>query len=102
MHFFLKDILKTAIKGEITDSQNTNEVLFTLSAESKDQVDKWEKEIERAGGKLFPGQKNLVKDIMVLFLPTRMVISLMSFIWKVFNDVIKKGGQKRPFCFGTG
>ena len=52
MHFFLKDILKTNIKGEITDSQKSNEVIFTLSAESKEQVDNWAKEIERAGGKI--------------------------------------------------
>jgi predicted lactoylglutathione lyase len=52
MHFFLKDILKTSMKGEIADSQNANEVLFTLSAESKDQVDNWAKEVERAGGKI--------------------------------------------------
>ena len=52
MHFFLKDILKINIKGEIADSQNVNEVVFTLSAESKDQVDNWEKEVERAGGKI--------------------------------------------------
>jgi uncharacterized protein len=52
IHFFLKDILKTNIKGEITDSQNGNEVVFTLSAESKDLVDKWAEEVERAGGKL--------------------------------------------------
>src|SRR5215210_4280157 len=51
MHFFLKDILKTSLKGEIADSQNVNEVIFTLFAESKDQVDNWEKEVERAGGK---------------------------------------------------
>ena len=36
MHFFLKDILKTSMKGEIADAQNANEILFTLSAESKD------------------------------------------------------------------
>lgn len=52
MHFFLKDILKTSIKGEITDSQISNEVIFTLSAESKDQVDNWAKEVESAGGKI--------------------------------------------------
>jgi predicted lactoylglutathione lyase len=52
MHFFLKDILKTSIKGEITDSQNANEVVFTLSAESKGQVDNWGKEVEKAGGKI--------------------------------------------------
>ncbi len=52
MHFFLKDILKISIKSEIADSQNVNEVLFTLSAESKDQVDNWAKEVEKAGGKI--------------------------------------------------
>jgi len=52
MHFFLKDILKTAIKGEITDSENSNEVIFTLSSESKAQVDNWAKEIKKAGGKI--------------------------------------------------
>jgi predicted lactoylglutathione lyase len=52
MHFFLKDILKTSIKGEITDSQISNEVIFTLSAESKEQADNWAKEVESAGGKI--------------------------------------------------
>ena len=52
MHFFLKDILKTAMKGEITDSENSNEVIFTLSAESQAQVDNWAKEVKKAGGKI--------------------------------------------------
>src|SRR5215211_6744946 len=52
IHFFLKDILEISIKGEIADSQKVNEVVFTLSAESKDHVDNWEKEVERAGGKI--------------------------------------------------
>jgi uncharacterized protein len=52
IHFFLKDILQANIKGEITNSQNANEVVFTLSAESKDQVDNWAKEVEKAGGKI--------------------------------------------------
>jgi len=51
MHFFLKDMLKTSMKGKIADTKNANEVLFTLSAESKDQVNKWAKEVEKAGGK---------------------------------------------------
>jgi uncharacterized protein len=51
MHFFLKDILKTSMKGKIADTKNANEVLLTLSAESKDQVDNWAKEVEKAGGK---------------------------------------------------
>ena len=40
------------MKGKIADTKNANEVLFTLSAESKEQVDKWAKEVEKAGGTL--------------------------------------------------
>jgi predicted lactoylglutathione lyase len=48
----LKDVLKTNIKGEIADSHNAKEVVFTLSAQSKVQVDNWAAEIEPAGGKI--------------------------------------------------
>ena len=52
IHFFLKDILKSNLHMEIVDAQVANEVVFTLSAESKDQVDIWAKEVKRAGGKI--------------------------------------------------
>ncbi len=52
IHFFLKDILKTGMKGDLADTQKVNEIIFTLSAESKEQVDNWEKEVEQAGGKV--------------------------------------------------
>ena len=50
IHFFLKEILKTSIRGEIADAQSANEILFTISAKSKDEADSWEKEVEIAGG----------------------------------------------------
>jgi uncharacterized protein len=52
IHFFLKDILEPNMKGVITDSHASNEIIFTISAQSKDQVDSWAKEIEKAGGKI--------------------------------------------------
>ena len=52
IHFFLRGILETNTKIKIGDSQNLNEIIFTLSAESKDQADNWAKEIEKAGGTL--------------------------------------------------
>ena len=52
IHFFIKDKLKTALKGELADLQHGNEVVFTLAAESKKEVDNWEKEVNRAGGKI--------------------------------------------------
>lgn len=50
IHFFLKKILKSSIKGEIVDLKYGNEILFTLSADSKEEVDQWENEVRLAGG----------------------------------------------------
>jgi len=52
IHFFLKDIIETNMKVKFADTKNAIEIMFTLSAESKDQVDNWAKEIEKAGGKI--------------------------------------------------
>jgi predicted lactoylglutathione lyase len=52
IHFFLKEILETNIKGKMTDSQLGNEIIFSLSAHSKAQVDEWATAVENAGGKL--------------------------------------------------
>lgn len=52
VHFFLKEILETNVKVKIGDAQTANEVVFTLSAESKEEVDHWAKEVEEAGGTL--------------------------------------------------
>jgi predicted lactoylglutathione lyase len=50
IHFFLKDVLKSNIKGEIADLKYGNEVVFTLSADSKEEVNNWENEVIKAGG----------------------------------------------------
>ena len=50
IHFFIEEPLKKALKGELADLKHGNEIIFTLSAESRDEVDKWEKEIKAAGG----------------------------------------------------
>lgn len=59
MHFFLPDILKTNTNIEIADSHRSNEIIFTLSAESKDQVNDWAKEVENAGGTIISKPKEL-------------------------------------------
>jgi predicted lactoylglutathione lyase len=50
IHFFLKNILEPAIKGQIIDTKAGNEIIFTLSADSKEEVNSWEKEVQQAGG----------------------------------------------------
>ena len=50
IHFFLKDVLEPAMKGHIIDTKAGNEIIFTLSADSKEEVDSWEQEVRNAGG----------------------------------------------------
>ncbi|WP_028787360.1 VOC family protein [Terrimonas ferruginea] len=50
IHFFLKDILEPAMKGPVVDAKAGNEIIFTLSAGTRAEVDAWEKEIREAGG----------------------------------------------------
>lgn len=52
IHFFLKEVLRKNINLNLVDPVKENEIIFTLSAESREEVDKWAKEIEPAGGKL--------------------------------------------------
>ena len=50
IHFFLKDVLEPAMKGPIINTKTGNEIIFTLSADSKKEVDTWEKDVQQAGG----------------------------------------------------
>lgn len=52
IHFFLKESLKANVAIEIVDAQVANEIIFTLSAESKAEVDNWEREVQAAGGSI--------------------------------------------------
>jgi predicted lactoylglutathione lyase len=50
IHFFLKTSLEEGMKGPVIDTQSGNEIIFTLSADTKQDVDEWAKEVKDAGG----------------------------------------------------
>lgn len=52
IHFFLKDIIEKNTKVAFSNSQNTNEIIFTLSAENEEEVNQWAESVRKAGGKL--------------------------------------------------
>lgn len=52
IHFFLKEVLRSNTNLDLVDPEQGNEIIFTLSAESKEEVNKWAQEVEPAGGKL--------------------------------------------------
>ena len=55
IHFFLKDVLGANLNIEIANSQRAAEVVFTLSAASRTEVDAWEQEVKNAGGQIISG-----------------------------------------------
>lgn len=52
IHFFLKERFESDIGKDAADLSVGNEVMFTLSAESKEEVDEWVEKVEEAGGKV--------------------------------------------------
>lgn len=52
INFFLKDILENNTKMKFSDLKTGNEIIFSLSAGSKEEVDEWMKAVEQAGGSI--------------------------------------------------
>jgi predicted lactoylglutathione lyase len=53
IHFFIKDRFKWAVNDEMADLKLGNEIIFSLSAESKEEVNEWLTIVEKAGGRIF-------------------------------------------------
>ncbi|MBW7676972.1 VOC family protein [Chryseobacterium chendengshani] len=52
IHFFLKDILEKNINVLFSKNENLNEIIFTLSAGTKEEIDKWAENVKNEGGKI--------------------------------------------------
>lgn len=52
IHFFKKEVLSKNLGLEISDSEKSNEIIFTISAETKEEVDQWSEKIKNSEGKL--------------------------------------------------
>ncbi len=61
IHFFVKERFKWAVNGEATDLKLGNEIIFSLSAESKDEVDQWLTVVKKAGGSIFAEPQDYAK-----------------------------------------
>ncbi|SEL79823.1 VOC family protein [Parapedobacter koreensis] len=52
INFFRGDVFSTNLNANVAEAHTVTEVVFTLSAESREQADDWEKEVEKAGGQI--------------------------------------------------
>jgi predicted lactoylglutathione lyase len=61
IHFFVKERFKWAVNDEAADLKNGNEVIFSLSAESTDEVHQWLLNVKNAGGTIFAEPQSFEK-----------------------------------------
>ena len=52
IHFFKKEQLEESLEGELSDLSKGNEIMFSLSAATKQEYDEWVDLIKKAGGKI--------------------------------------------------
>jgi uncharacterized protein len=52
VHFFKQEILEKAMGGKAADLNQGNEIIFTLSAQSDEEVRQWAIDAKEAGGKV--------------------------------------------------
>ncbi|WP_374951814.1 VOC family protein [Mucilaginibacter sp.] len=57
IHFFEANFLKQSFEGELTDLTKSNEIMFSLWADSKEEADQWAEEVRNAGGTIFSEPK---------------------------------------------
>ncbi|MBO9584617.1 MAG: VOC family protein [Flavobacterium sp.] len=58
INFFAPKRLEDAIKGKLVNANNENEIIFSLSANSVEEVDLWYKKIKEIGGTIFSEPEN--------------------------------------------
>lgn len=53
INFFQEEQFKTATEIAVTDTKKSAEIIFSLSAESKEDVKEWAETVKKAGGTVF-------------------------------------------------
>lgn len=58
INFFTTERLEDFAKSKMADLEQQNEIIFSLSAGSKEEVDQWHEKVKKAGGKIFLEPQN--------------------------------------------
>lgn len=61
IHFFIKERFKWAVNDEVADLKLGSEIIFSLSAESVDEVHQWLLAVKNAGGRIFAEPQSFEK-----------------------------------------
>lgn len=61
IHFFVKERFKWAVNSEAADLTQGNEIIFSISADSTDEVHQWLLAVKNAGGAIFAEPQSFEK-----------------------------------------
>ncbi|WP_343748630.1 VOC family protein [Fluviicola sp.] len=53
INFFTEERLSNPVNGGLSILKNANEAIFSLSADSREEVDQWVEKVRKAGGTIF-------------------------------------------------
>lgn len=67
INFFLKNILEANTHSQFADLKNGNEIIFSLSAQSKEEVNEWVETVKKAGGKIIAEPYEVGKGYTFVF-----------------------------------
>lgn len=62
VHFFAEPRFRASAEGEVADGRAVDEVMFTLAAASRDEVDEWARAVEEAGGTVFSEPQSVMDN----------------------------------------
>ncbi len=58
INFFTAQRLSLQINGGLSIPENSNEIIFSLSADSREEVDQWAEKVRSANGEIFSKPQN--------------------------------------------
>lgn len=61
IHFFLKEILEANLNIQMCNPKQESEVIFSIATESKQEVEDWQKLVEKARGTIFSAPASIGK-----------------------------------------
>lgn len=58
VNFFVPKRFENAMRSKLIDTKTENEIIFSLSADSREQVDEWYERVQKAGATIFSEPEN--------------------------------------------
>lgn len=67
INFFSKERIGKSMKGTVVDAKTQNEIIFSISADTRDEVEEWFEKVRNIGGTTFSEPEDFEKGYTFCF-----------------------------------